>query len=266
MLQPPVPDSQRSAPPSNSTMLPLPAPHRTDSQQTVSEDSQATNTSGPSVASDRPATNTTGPLVARDSPATNAPGPPVASQTVAVLPGLIDQYCNRWSNHVTHVKTDATTALAVLPTPGRKTMPAKAGKKNAMKVIKAVPKQRPSKMVQNAETRTDSSKVFDKTWFKIGGPKYYGCVTVCIDKKIYKYRIKPKPGSRAEYRIAWGNTDEQQQGQWRKVMEHVREFNKKNLNYVYWGHALAEVHPDAIYCMLLLHVRPCWEVSMGPIL
>ena len=183
-------------------------------QQTVSEDSQATSTSGPSVASDRPATNTTGPLVARDSPATNTPGPPVASQTVAVLPGLIDQYCNRWSNHVTHVKTDATTALAVLPTPGRQTMPAKGGgKKNAMKVIKAVPKK---KAVNNgatkAETRTDTSKVFDKTWFKIGGPKYYGCVTVCIDKKIYKYRIKPKPGSRAEYRIAWGNTDEQQQG------------------------------------------------------
>ena len=209
-------------------MLPLPAPHRTDSQHTASDDSQASNTSGQSLASDMPATNTTGPLVGRDSPATNTPGPPVPSQTVAALPARIDQFCNKWNNQVSHVKSQATTGLADSATRGSKTRPAKAGgKKNAMKVIKAVPKQKAiNNGAKNADKRTDSSKVFDKTWFKIGGPKYYGCVTVYIDKKAYKYRVKPEPGSRSEYRITWGNTDEQQHGQWRQVMEHVREINK----------------------------------------
>ena len=275
MLQPPLPDSNRMDPTSNSTMYALPAPHRTDSQHSASDDSQASNTSGQSLASDMPATNTTGQSLASDMPATNTtgqslasympatntsgqslasdipttnttgplmgrgsptPGPPVPGQTLAAPPSALSQFCQKWNNQVAHVKAEAKAGTPDSPTPGGNARLGKGvGKKNAMKVVKAVPKQKAirngskkgdKKGAKKAEPRNDSSKAFDKTWFKTGGPKYYGSVTVYVDKKTQKYRIKPGPGSRQESKVVWGTTDKQQLVQWKKVLDTVRDYNK----------------------------------------
>ena len=94
--------------------------------------------------------------------------------------------------------------------------------------IKNGPKTADKKGGKKTEPRNDSSKVFDETWLKMGGPKYYGCVTVYVDQKTKKYRIKPEPGSRQYYKLVWSTTEEQQQLQWRKLMETVREYNRNS--------------------------------------
>ena len=97
--------------------------------------------------------------------------------------------------------------------------------KKAMKVIKTVvPK---AKAAPKANTKKDSSKVFDKAWFKSGPPKHYGPVTVFIDRPNRRYRGKPEPGSRYEWSICWGNTEEEQQVQWGKIVDRVREYQKR---------------------------------------
>ena len=66
--------------------------------------------------------------------------------------------------------------------------------------------------------------MFDKAWFKSGPPKYYGCVTVYIDRMARTYRVKPESGTRYNWCRGWGNTDEQQQSQWNKIMDRVEKY------------------------------------------
>ena len=59
------------------------------------------------------------------------------------------------------------------------------------KVIKDGPKTKAETKAETgaakrAKTIKDSSKVFDKAWFKEGPPKYYGRVTVYIDRRARK--------------------------------------------------------------------------------
>ena len=69
-------------------------------------------------------------------------------------------------------------------------------KRKGIKVIKYGPKTKAetkaeTEAAKRAKTIKDSSKVFDRAWFKIGPPKYYGRVTVYIHRRATKYRIKP---------------------------------------------------------------------------
>ena len=77
------------------------------------------------------------------------------------------------------------------------------------------------------ESKVDSSTAFDKSWFKTGGPKYYGCATVYVCKKLELYRIKPSTASRKDHKIILGRTPAQQQEQWAKVMAKVIECTKE---------------------------------------
>ena len=76
-------------------------------------------------------------------------------------------------------------------------------------------------------SKVDSSTAFDKSWFKTGGPKYYGCVTVYVCRKLQLYRIKPSTASRKDHKIIWGHTPAKQQEQWAKVMAKVIECTKE---------------------------------------
>ena len=96
---------------------------------------------------------------------------------------------------------------------------------------KQMPKT-PTTPPKKAEAKTkgskvNSSKAFDKSWFKTAGPKYYGCVTVYVCQRTSCYRIKPGPGSRTDHKLSWGRTHQEQQSQWKKVMAKVRGFNKE---------------------------------------
>ena len=66
--------------------------------------------------------------------------------------------------------------------------------------------------------------MFDKAWFKEGPPKYYGRVTVYIDRRARKYRIRPESGMKYNCCITWGNTDEKQKSQWNKIMDRVEKY------------------------------------------
>jgi len=72
--------------------------------------------------------------------------------------------------------------------------------------------------------RKDSPKKFDKKWFKEGGPKRYGQVTVYIDRTIGKYRIKPHPATRYDEGVMWGKGEKAQQKQWKKVIEKIGKY------------------------------------------
>ena len=105
---------------------------------------------------------------------------------------------------------------------------AKAKGKKAGNVIKS-PKAKAAtkaKTPKKAETIKGLSKL-DKAWFKTGGPKHYGHVTVFIDRRNHRYRVKPEPGSRYEWAIRWGKTEEELQEQWEKIMTQVREYQKR---------------------------------------
>ena len=102
------------------------------------------------------------------------------------------------------------------------------GKGKATKSLSlAMPKVRGEPM---PEPINDSSKAFDKAWFKKGGPKYYGTVTVYMDRTGKKYRIKPCPGLKYNYTIDWGNTEEAQKSQWNIIMAKVEEYRAGNSN------------------------------------
>ena len=71
----------------------------------------------------------------------------------------------------------------------------------------------------------DASKEFDKSWFKAGLPKKYGCVTVYCDRVNQKYRVKDGPGSRKHDMFVWGKTEKDQKSQWKIVQQRVKEYN-----------------------------------------
>ena len=72
----------------------------------------------------------------------------------------------------------------------------------------------------------DSPKAFDKEWFKSGGPKRFGKVTVYIDRRTQIYRVKPGYASRETSNIAWGRKEEDYLVQWKKVLDKARHYNR----------------------------------------
>ena len=130
---------------------------------------------------------------AEDSPAAMDIETPVANQTLHLTSNALDTFVDRWAQQAKGK--------------GKK-------KRKGIRVIKYGPKAKAeAEAAKKAKTEKDSSKVFDKAWFKNGTPKYYGRVTVYIDRRARKYRIKPEPGMRYNWCITWSSTDEKQQSQ-----------------------------------------------------
>ena len=73
----------------------------------------------------------------------------------------------------------------------------------------------------------DSPKAFDKGWFKSGGPKRFGKVTVYVCRRTQIYRVKPEYASRKTENIAWGRKEEDYLVQWKKVLEKARHYNRE---------------------------------------
>ena len=71
----------------------------------------------------------------------------------------------------------------------------------------------------------DSPKAFDKGWFKSGGPKRFGQVTVYVCRRTQIYRVKPGTASRKTDNIIWGRTEEDYLSQWKKVLDKARYYN-----------------------------------------